>query len=428
MMTPEDIKRINYIYYTSYRQFVKRPHNLLVCYLLYFLHLIKEVLCLNFKYTKIGKVLFFIPSVNNKKSVKTILNNLKIDDISKWESSKNDLPHALFYIKSLSGLKVFQELYTKSSNDEKRLIRQFYKIFMTTYGVYKTIDCIFRNNPQLKLVVLSNDHILISRCLIELAGEKNIKTLYVQHASITERFPPLHFTYSFLDGMESYEKYKAIGDIRGRVFLSGSPRFDEMYQYKSAEKKYDVGIALNMRDSCDKVLELCNYIQDNYSTRIIVRPHPRMGKLFNAYLFSKNGIDISDSTTESSFSFLSKLKFLVANESSIHLDSALIGVPSLLYNFSEENVLDWYSYIKKGMIKVCDKLNDVLLVIKDQQGLPADIIQYYNASFGTQIEGNVGAFIASFITTLLSSSEQEAINEICLKMDNTNDYFAIRNN
>ena len=131
--------------------------------------------------------------------IKTILDNLKIDGITIYGIPKMDLPYARCYLTSLRGLHLFQKLYSKSTKDDKLLMRQFFEDFMNTYGLYYTIDKILRENPQLKLIVLANDHITSCRCLIELAEKYGIKTLYVQHASITERFPPLHFSYSFLD-------------------------------------------------------------------------------------------------------------------------------------------------------------------------------------------------------------------------------------
>ena len=425
-MTPEDIKRINYIKYSSFRQFVKNPHSLITCYVLFFLRLMISILRLEFYYKKIGRVLFYVPSSNNKKSVKTIIENLQIDGITVYGTRRTDLPTARFYLTSLHGLHLFQKLYNSSSKEDKQLMRQFYLSFMNTYGIYLNFERIIKENPQLKLIVLANDHITTCRCWIELAEKYGIKTIYVQHASITERFPPLHFSYSFLDGMESYEKYKVIGDMHGKVFLTGSPRFDELYSYKGIIKKYDIGIALNPLDSCDKALELCQYLQENITKQIIVRPHPRMGKLFEAQRFLNAGYDVSDPAQESSFSFLSKVKFLIANESSIHLDSALIGVPSLLFNFSTGEVRDWYSYIRKGLIQVCESKIDVAEFIKKKHVTPIEKIQYYNASFQTPIEGRVGSFVADFITKLIEESETSALSGVAELMNNKKDYFEIK--
>lgn len=427
-MTPEDIKRLNYIRYSSFRSFVKNPHNLIVCYILFIMKYLGGFLFFRAKRKFLGEVLFCAFTINNRKSIGTITENLSSISHTIWDSRKHDLPMGEILLNSIKHFSLFQRFYNASSREDRKLIRTFYESFMATSGCYEAYDKILKDNPQLKLIVFANDHSIENRCLLEIAAKHGVKTLYVQHASITERFPPLHFTYSFLDGMESFKKYKAIGDMKGTIFLTGSPRFDELYKYKGATKTHDIGIALNQLDSCDKVMELCKYLQDNTSQRIIVRPHPRMGNLFDAQLFRKHGIDISDSTQESSFSFLSKVKFLIANESSIHLDSALIGVPSFLYNFSDHKILDWYSYIKKGLIQVCDNFDDVMMVIKRQQELPVDKIQYYNSSWDTPIEGNVGAFIADFITSLISSSEEEALNKIDAVIEERNGYFTIRKN
>ena len=397
-MTIEDIKRLNHILYTSYRTEVKSPHCLLVCYLLFFMRLLASIVARGYHIRLIKKrILFMAPSLNNKKSIGTIRRYFTNDEYEFWGNLKCDLPKARIYIKSVHYLPLFQKLYNISSDEDKALMRWFYAKFMTTCGFFMVIDEILSKSNAVELIIMANDHNLESRCVIESSERNNIKTLYIQHASITESFPPLSFSYSFLDGMESYKKYNRIGKMKGIIFLTGSPRFDEIYSFKSTTKIYDIGIALNMLDSCDKAMELCRYLQNHFSTKIIIRPHPRMGNLFNAQLFKKQGLIISDSIQESSFSFLSKIKFLIANESSIHLDSALMGVPSLLYNFSDSSILDWYYYIKNGLIKVANSKEDVVAKLKYDNSPSESNIRFYNAAFHTQMEGKVGEFIASFI-------------------------------
>lgn len=425
-MTPEDIKRLNYIRYTSFRLFVKNPHSIIVCYILFIAKCIGYILLCHKKKRPIHEVLFLALSINNKKSIRTILENLCRISFTIWETPRLDMPKGKIYLRSIKYFPLFQNLYNTSSCDDKKLIRTFYESFMATCGYCDFYEKMINKNPQLKLIVFANDHSIENRCLLEIAAKHEVRTLYVQHASITKSFPPLHFTYSFLDGIESYEKYKAIGDIKGTIFLTGSPRFDELYKYKGATKTHDIGIALNLLDSCDKVMELCRYLQNNLFVKIIVRPHPRMGKLFDTQLFRRNGFDISDSTIESSFLFLSKIKFLIANESSIHLDSALIGVPSLFFNFSDNKVVDWYSYIKNGMITECESYNDVVNALRSMPSLPIEKIQYYNTSFQTPIEGKIGQFIAGFIEKIILETEEDAFQYITIPMANKIKYYEIR--
>ena len=408
MLMIEDIKRLNYIYYSSFRQFSKSPQSLIMCYLRFFIRTLKSVVLLQVGYTHVNEVLFVVPSVNNKKSVRTIVDNFPQKNVSIWGNFKMNLPWALINLYSILDVCKFQKFYNSSSSEDKKLIRRFFSSFINTYGYYKVFKKILEDNPQLKMIVFSNDHTTPCRCLIELAEKLQIKTLYVQHASVTERFPPLRFDYSFLDGMESYEKYRKIGNLRGEVFLSGSPRFDAFYnQCKS--QCYDVGIALNMMDSIEKVLELCLYLRDHYSKKIIVRPHPGMlNGRFDERIFLNHGISISDSRKDMSNVFISQIYFLIANESGIHLDAAIMGVPSVLFNFSDNDIFDWYSYIKTGLVKVCSSYDDVLSLLNSNCHQSPEAVRYYAASFHSPMDGKVGEMIATFMKKEIFNSSEDS--------------------
>ncbi len=394
-MTAEDIRRINYIFYTSFRQFVISPHSLWVCYLLYAARTIKSIVQLRFRYGKIRKVLFVVPSANNKKSVRTIVENLEDQYVTIWGNLNRDLPWGWIYLRSWLNMSRFQRLYRNSNAEDRRLMRQYYGSFMSTSGLYKTFEKILNEKEGAELIVFSNDHTTACRSLLEVAEKQGRKTLYVQHASVTEKFPPLRFSYSFLDGKESLEKYQKVGKADGCIFLSGSPRFDDIAKIEKREKAYDVGIALNLMDNKERVLELCRYIAAHYSRNIVIRPHPRMK--WDMSEFVKDEYVISDSKTESSFSFLSKVRVMIANESGIHLDAALMEVPSALYNFRDSEILDWYSYIKNGLIKVLHTKEEVVETLKDGITLPEENIRLYNAAFHTKYDGKVGRIVAEFI-------------------------------
>ena len=97
----------------------------------------------------------------------------------------------------------------------------------------------------------------------------------MQHCSIGYHFPELHFTYSFLDGLETFEKYKRIGEISGVIFLIGNPRFDIISNYKNKKVKSGyIGIASNLLDDEQSIIRTCKYLIDNGYNRIYLRPHP----------------------------------------------------------------------------------------------------------------------------------------------------------
>lgn len=408
-MKVKDIKRLNHIKYTAFRDSVKSSNGIgrqLMSYIIrvpwHLLHWKKGVFETN-------DILVVVPTINNQKSVRTIINHLPKDKYSIWGNDWGDkMPWPKIEALSLFYLPLFIKMYLTSSRDDKKLIRDFFNEFIITCAIYKVLEKALATNHKLKMIVMANDHMLLTRCLVELAEKHHIKSLYVQHASVTEKFPPLRFDFSFLDGAESFEKYKAVGNMRGKVFLSGSPRFDDFYISQGKIKKYDVGVALNELDSEDKALNLCLYIKSHYSSSIIVRPHPGMlipdNLLFHKERFTEQGFEISDPRNDLSYVFLESIKVMVANESGIHLDAALMGVPSLLYNFSENVVLDWYSYIKKGLIRKCESFEEVVNRLNSGYRLPENAVRYYAASFKTDMDGKVGEMIAEFIRKILFES------------------------
>lgn len=431
-MTTDDIRRLNYIKYTSFRELINKPHCIIYC-LCYF---ILQVFwfCINRRKGSLStkNILFVVPSLNNQKSVKTIISGLPKEKCTIWgQNLPSIFPYMEIGVMSLMYLHLFVKLYLESSKEDRRLIRFYSWDFLTTCATYKVFERVLLQNPNLKIVVMANDHVLITRCLIELTEKHHIKSLYVQHASVTKKFPPLRFDYSFLDGLESYEKYKVVGNMRGHIFLSGSPRFDAFHNYQVGNRKYDIGIALNELDSEDQALELCLYLKKKLSSVIIVRPHPGMlvpnNLLFHEEKFTKHGFSVSDPKNDLSYVFLSSIKVMVANESGIHLDAALMGIPSLLYNFSGNDVMDWYSYIKKGLIKKCDTYEDVICMLGSEYHLPVDVVRYYAASFMTPRDGKVGEMIAEFINKEVFESEKSAFKYMESIMVNQGEYAEYRN-
>ena len=392
-----DIADINMIYFSSYRMKVHRPMPIVLCYLLFLAYCIRNFLRFEFRYTRSRKVLFVVPTLNNKRTLEPIYSKLDEADYTCIQGSWLGLPRTRLAWYSLVRLPEFHRMYRSLNADDKRLVRHFYLRFMTTYGVYHTCHGLLRRNPDLKMIVMANDHISVCRILRMLAPQYGVETLYTQHASVTERFPALQFTYSFLDGAESYEKYAAIGNVKGKVYLSGSPRFDALGKLRTAHADTRrIGIACNSIDRLQRVAELASYLIAHTDYEVVVRPHPEMMKTFPQALFADARISISRPDSETPFEFISRLKVLIANESSIHLDSLLVGIPTILYNFTDSATIDWYGYLRNGLMPKCDSKERIVQYI-DKAALSATKAKYFYAAYGTAYEYNVGTLIARFI-------------------------------
>lgn len=408
--THVDIMKLNAVKFSSCRDLVHSPHVLAHCYCSFLFHFLYRMVRFKWKLPDYKELLFVAPSLNNKKSLEPICINFPKDSYTMLDDFGKQLPFSKIYFFSMFHLIDFHRMYRSLSQQDKLLVRYFFYDFVLAYGTYVVINQLLRKK-RVKVIVFANDHIMVNRCFIELAALYKIKTLYTQHASVTESFPSLLFSYSFLDGLDSYNKYKLCGNIAGKVLLSGSPRFDIISKLRK-DSGEAIGIAVNELDSIDILKELCAYLSDNLNEKIIIRLHPSMERMSVWNDFTQAGYGISYPTKENSFEFVAKIRLLVANESGIHLDSNLMKTPSVLYNFSTNPVMDWYSYVKNGLMPICFTKEDLLKYIQNGGKINAEKIRYYNAAFATPYEGKVGTVISGFIKCMLRDTEMSSINGI----------------
>lgn len=379
---------------------------------------------------KVNDIVFLVPTLNNKKTLKPIYEKIDGNKISIIDKYCKFFPQALIFIYSLAHFQTSFKFYLSCSAEERRIIRYYFYIFFTTIGTYIVFDKFLRKNRNIKIIVFANDHIMQNTCLIRLCKKYNIRTVYTQHASVTEDFPNLRFDYSFLDGKESLLKYKKSGKLEGMVFLSGSPRFDAISQIKKNKVNLDViGIALNQLDSIQEAHRLCEFLLSKGYNHIIIRPHPGMLPIFKSAIktFTDIGVKVSDPIKELSFSYLSRLNLLIANESGIHLDAVLMGVKSVLYNLNPKSkILDWYSFVKSGLIPIAYSFEELIHYLSlEQFHVDEEKARFFNSAYATNYQGKVGNLIADFINSLIISEEDAKayIDNVFLKED---DYYVYK--
>lgn len=378
-------------------------------YYTFIVHFKYKTLPVNYK-----GLLFFGVSLNNRRSLEPIINNVENDTYLYLNNHVSDVHkrrawwHSIPYIFSLINL------YKKSDKDNKALILKYFTRLWTTYGLYKIAGEML-DKYKVKVLVLANDHNDINRCLIFNALERKIKTVYVQHASVKKGFPRLDFTYSFLDGKESLEKYIYAGKPNGEVYLSGGVRFDFLYDkiVKRNNEVKKIGVAINMLDDFEKVKNLCLFLKNEGYNDLILRPHPRYQNLNSEWLI-KNNIAISNPKEESSYDFIAKIDFMISNESAIHLDASIMHCPTILYNMSDNEVLDDYNFVKNNLVKLAKSDNDLLTFIKNKDNIipSKEILQYYNASSNSHLEGKLGITIAKFLELLCQGNEKQFDKEL----------------
>src|SRR5207247_2986001 len=100
---------------------------------------------------------------------------------------------------------------------------------------------------------------------------------------------------------------------------------------------------------------------------LILRPHDADLRQKEWKELSKRyDMDFSDSTGDISFEFLRKVDAIIAGESNILLEAAIMGVVPLYYDFGQAH-LDWYRFERNGLVEytsdpavLCRILNEIL--------------------------------------------------------------------
>lgn len=243
----------------------------------------------------------------------------------------------------------------------KKIFKNSFKTHFNTIfkydGVFESL-CSLIGHYKPKAVIMSNDHNVFCRALLYASKQHKVYSIYLQHAAVTNLFPPLKFDLNLLEGIDSLNKYKEAGDVEGSVELVGMPKFDDYYEFiNKNESVNSIGIALNNGDNFIEYFELVDNIYLNFpSVKIIFRFHPSIDT--NSIQIPHYAI-LSDTKVETSFTFLKNIDVLFACNSSIHLEACMLNVKSLNIEFEGNKLNDYYGFIKNGLIDNIRK-DDVL--------------------------------------------------------------------
>lgn len=341
---------------------------------------------------------------NNYRTLAPLQEKIESSSIYRYE----DFPFQRIWTYALLFFPVVLIKYFRSSGYMKKAYASEFISFSCSYGYYIEAKKILKRiNPL--MVVVANDHSLRLRVFFRAAQELNIKTAYLQHASVTENFPPLEFDYAFLDGQESLDKYTANNKIcKSEVYFYGSPRFDIIKSVNTeiVSSQNKCGIAINTIDSPERIAQLIHKLYQNIDNILItIRPHPAMDNVFWKEFANENKCLLSNAKVENPFYFIVNNDFFISGESAFHLDVALTGKTSFFYNFTNKSMLDHYGYLKKGLIK---ELSDDLIQLKKSKNdydkeQRLKLVRYYVANYATSDWGKSAILISSKLEELGST-------------------------
>ena len=303
----------------------------------------------------------------------------------------------LFWIALVSFPKTLKRFHQQSPMQHFITGAYLIDFFMTPGYVWFVQEILLKENP--KVVVLSNDHVNINRAIEYSCKELDIKSLYIQHASVGDNYPKPYFTSCIFDGLDSLIKYDT-SDTTPLVL--GAMRYDELKLNRlniKRKNKKQIGLAVNIIDTEEIVKDLCVKIHDYLPDyKIIIRAHPNMQR--HSYNIDFPYVKYTNAKDESILSFFSNIDLLISNDSCIHLDAIEFGVKSYMMTLSTEGFTDQYSYTKKGLVQLIvsdEDLKKYLTELANVELIDSSIVRYYDESYLKTYETALPALVADFI-------------------------------
>ena len=346
----------------------------------------------------------------------------------KTETDPECYPIFGMYMISLLNLPFLWKVFYQSSYEDRRIIAYYKYIFITSPGYpWFFFNVLKKYRP--KCVVIANDHSCPTKSLELVCEDLAIKTIYVQHASVSYAFPELHFSYSFLDGMDSFNKYTdGEKQSKGEIFLLGAVRYDSLSIYRihrTASKRNCIGIAINLIDSNKKVNDFCNMLLNYYpDIKIKIRSHPALK--YNPFMFDNpTRIYYTCASDESIVEYLDSIDLQIAGDSGVHLDAIIGGVKTLAYNFSDNDYGDGYGYISCGLVKLSNTFKDICEYIDKGCEIDKKVVRVYDESYGKSYAGKCSEIVADFIMSGCSIDAIKTKYALSGKTSGKYNFFAI---
>lgn len=354
------------------------------------------------------KVIFYGYSRNNRLTLEPIIKEMGEDNVMSFVYQKS-FPNWKMYWYALPHLFELIKIIKKANKEQRLVLKMFFPKFWRLYGCPHVINEML-DLYEPKVVVMANDHQEFNRCLMQICNERGIETIYVQHASAGTKFPPLQFSYSLLDGKDAFNKYNEIGNMQGNIYLMGGVRFDVIKpSYYETPDKYVIGVAINVVDDPEIVKQTCKSLLklkvNNGNPIVLLRPHPMMQEKEWISWCDHNGIAFSSPQKETSYEFIGKSSLIIANQSSIHLDTAMCHKLSIVYNMSGRPAEDIYLYKKNGLVNEFSTINEIQGFINESstQKRASEPVRYFNCSYECPYEGKVSEIISHLIKAIISN-------------------------
>jgi len=247
--------------------------------------------------------------------------------------------------------------------------------------------------------MIISDHQMVTRDIIKSGKRNNIKTIYVQHASVTERFPELIMDYAFLEGNDAKDKYLQIsnGNTSTIIELVGILKLDGIINTSGEESSINtIGLCTNEFDDLEIADQLIGLLKGSFE--VCLRPHPRDGRYFVwKEMANKHDILFSESKTQGPAAFLKEVNCVVSYNCNIIIESLILNKPTFSFQLGQKD-FDHYGFLAHDIVKHFTNGDALLKEISNIRISPNAInwkkkLKYYCDTIDTPFEGKTQALM-----------------------------------
>lgn len=218
----------------------------------------------------------------------------------------------------------------------------------------------YSNQPlpsNLSVVCIACDHSPVAMALLLLSRAAGQKTCYVQHAPVTEYFPPLATDLAVLfddKSVDSYNRAAKRNGVRTETSVVLMPPFKELFQRPFVEHPpYNIGICLDRLPDLENLKHLLGTLADSSNARsIFLRPHPACGLDLSCLLVDeKVAIQQREGTLAD---FVEYIDLALISNSGTSIELLHEGIPTFYTPGTDDLPYDYYCFVTDGILPVLD--------------------------------------------------------------------------
>lgn len=209
---------------------------------------------------------------------------------------------------------------------------------------------------DIEIVCISCDHSPICMAALAAARRQGKATCYMQHAPVTEYFPPLNYDLSVLFDRASVDAYRKAAERLNMPFNEDAitilPPFAETFRMPQVDAlPYRIGICLSFFPNMSRIEDLVASLSARTDVAgISLRRHPRCRHDWSNFaVMSKVDLRSQD---EAGVDFFASVDIALVSNSGVAIEAMHYGRPTFFVQGADSLPDDYYGFVADGVLPI----------------------------------------------------------------------------